>query len=322
MASSVTAPLERQFGQMPGLKQMTLDQLVRRLGHHAAVRPRTEHRRRRAGGAGGDQRRRRASCRATCRTRRSTARSIRPTRRSSRSALTSTHAAAVARSRTSPTRRSRRRSRSSPASAWSRISGGQKPAVRVQANPDGARVVRPEPRRPAHRRSRRPTSTRPRATSTARAELHHRRQRSALRERRLQAGRSSPTATARRCASRDVANVVDGVENAQQAAWMNDDAGRDREHPAPARREHHRRRRPHRSSCCRSSRAALPPSVKVTVLTDRTDDHPRLGARRRVRADAHHRAGRDGDLPLPAQRLAPRSSRASPCRCRSSARSA
>ena len=40
MTSSVTAPLERQFGQMPGLNADVVDQLRRRLGHHAAVRPR------------------------------------------------------------------------------------------------------------------------------------------------------------------------------------------------------------------------------------------------------------------------------------------
>ena len=56
MASSVTAPLERQFGQVPGLNQMTLHQLRRQLGHHAAVRAEPEHRRGRAGSAGGDQR--------------------------------------------------------------------------------------------------------------------------------------------------------------------------------------------------------------------------------------------------------------------------
>ena len=38
-----------------------------------------------------------------------------------------------------------------------------------------------------------------------------------------------------------------------------------------------------------------------------------------VHAAPHHRPRGDGDLPLPAQRLAPRSSRASRCRCRSSA---
>jgi len=36
MTSSVTAPLERQFGQMPGLKPDVVDQFRRRLGHHVA----------------------------------------------------------------------------------------------------------------------------------------------------------------------------------------------------------------------------------------------------------------------------------------------
>ena len=40
MASSVTAPLERQFGQVPGLHADDVEQLRRRLGDHAAVRPR------------------------------------------------------------------------------------------------------------------------------------------------------------------------------------------------------------------------------------------------------------------------------------------
>ena len=57
MASAVTAPLERQFGQLPGLNQMTSTSSRGQLGHHAAVRPRPQHRRRRAGGPGGDQRR-------------------------------------------------------------------------------------------------------------------------------------------------------------------------------------------------------------------------------------------------------------------------
>ena len=40
MASAVTAPLERQFGQMPGLEADDVHELRRSLGHHAAVRPR------------------------------------------------------------------------------------------------------------------------------------------------------------------------------------------------------------------------------------------------------------------------------------------
>ena len=49
------------------------------------------------------------------------------------------------------------------------------------------------------------------------------------------------------------------------------DAGRHPQHPAPARRQHHRRRRPHQKRCCRSSQAlaARPPS-RLPILTDRT----------------------------------------------------
>ena len=56
MASSVTAPLERQFGQMPGPEQMTSTSSGGSSVDHAAVRLDLA-RRRRAGGAGGDQRR-------------------------------------------------------------------------------------------------------------------------------------------------------------------------------------------------------------------------------------------------------------------------
>ena len=40
-ATAITAPLERQFGQMPGLNQMTSTSSRRRVGHHAAVRARS-----------------------------------------------------------------------------------------------------------------------------------------------------------------------------------------------------------------------------------------------------------------------------------------
>ena len=49
MASSVTAPLERQFGQVPGLSQMTST------SHHAAIRPRSEYRHRGTAGASRNQ---------------------------------------------------------------------------------------------------------------------------------------------------------------------------------------------------------------------------------------------------------------------------
>ena len=74
MASSVTAPLERQFGQVPGLKQMTSTSSFGSSIITLQFDLEPEHRRRRAGGAGRDQRRRERICRAICRTRRSTAR--------------------------------------------------------------------------------------------------------------------------------------------------------------------------------------------------------------------------------------------------------
>ncbi len=43
MASSVTSPLERQFGQVPGLEPDDLYEFVRQFGDHAAVRARPEH---------------------------------------------------------------------------------------------------------------------------------------------------------------------------------------------------------------------------------------------------------------------------------------
>ena len=44
---------------------------------------------------------------------------------------------------------------------------------------------------------------------------------------------------------KNVANVINGVENTKQAAWMNSDAGGHSQYPAPARRQHHHRRQLH-----------------------------------------------------------------------------
>ncbi len=42
-ASAITAPLERQFGELPGLNQMTFDQFRRQFDHHVAIRAEPEH---------------------------------------------------------------------------------------------------------------------------------------------------------------------------------------------------------------------------------------------------------------------------------------
>ena len=59
----------------------------------------------------------------------------------------------------------------------------------------------------------------------------------------------------------DVANVIDGVENVKQAAWMNDEARRHRQHPAPARAPTSSPSWTASSACCPSSRPRCrPPS--------------------------------------------------------------
>jgi multidrug efflux pump len=84
------------------------------------------------------------------------------------------------------------------------------------------------------------------------------------------------------------------------AAWAKHHAGDHPQRPAPAGRQRHQvvdaiKR------CCRSSGRRCRRRSTSRVLTDRTDDDPRLGRRRRVRAGAGGRPGRAGDLPVPAQ---------------------
>ena len=74
--------------------------------------------------------------------------------------------------------------------------------------------------------------------------------------------------------------------------------------------------------CCRGCGRRCPAAVDVAVLTDRTDTIRASVARCRVRAGARGRARRAGDLPVSAQPRRRPSSRACRCRCRWSARSA
>ena len=109
------APVRPDAGPEPDV----VDELRRRLGHHAAVQPRAAARRRRAGGAGRDQRRGqlpagRPAAAADLQQGQSGRRADPDARRSPRSTLPLPRDR-----RTSPTRGSRRRSRSCPASGWS-----------------------------------------------------------------------------------------------------------------------------------------------------------------------------------------------------------
>ena len=163
MASSVTAPLERQFGQVPGLNQMTSTssdgssvitlQFALDLNIDVA-----------------EQEVQAAINAASTflppdlpnppiysKTNPADAPVL-------TLALTSRTRFRCRKSKIWPTRGSRRRISQLPGVGLVSISGGQKPAVRIQANPDGACVLWPRPGRPAHRDRRRPTSIRRRAT--------------------------------------------------------------------------------------------------------------------------------------------------------------
>ena len=208
----MTAPLERQFGQVPGLNQMTSTSSRRQLGHHAAVHPRPEHRRRRAGGAGGDQRRRHLPA----------ARPAEP------ADLQQDQSGRRADPDAGADLRRRCRCRRCEDLADTRLAQkiSQLPGVGLVSHqrrpeagrahpgqPDGAVRLRADPGGRAHRHRPPPTSIRPRAASTARARPTRSAPTTSCCRARTTGRWSSPTATARRCTLSDVADVIDDVEN-------------------------------------------------------------------------------------------------------------
>ena len=247
MASSVTAPLERQFGQMPGLKQMTSTSSFGSSVITLQFVLDLEHRRRRAGGAGGDQRR---------------ATNLLPQDLPNPPIYSKTNPAdapiltLALTSETLPlpkvedladTRLAQKISQL-PGVGLVSISGGQKPAVRVQANPTALASYG--------------LSLEDLRTALASANVNQAKgsfdgpeqaytigANDQLLSERASTGRSSsPTATARRCASPTSPTVVDGVENVEARGLDERRARGDPQHPAPARRQHHRGRRPHQGA--------------------------------------------------------------------------
>ena len=117
MASSVTTPLERQFGQISGLATMTSVSSFGQRDHHAAVRPRPQHRCCFAGRAGRHQRRSR--CSADGHAQPAYLQQSQSRRHAYPHARAHVrHAAAWKKSTTSPTPCWRRNSAKSAASAW------------------------------------------------------------------------------------------------------------------------------------------------------------------------------------------------------------
>ena len=166
MASSVTAPLERQFGQVPGLQQMTSTSSDGSSVITLQFTLSLNHRCGRAGSAASNQRRRDLSARRTCPTRRFIAK-INPadtpilTLALSSKTLPLTKVEDLADTRLAP------KISQLPGVGLVSISGGQKPAVRIQANPTALASygLNLEDLRTRYRGT--PTSIRPRAISTA-----------------------------------------------------------------------------------------------------------------------------------------------------------
>ena len=118
----------------------------------------------------------------------------------------------------------------------------------------------------------------------------------------------------------DVATVIDGAENTKLAAWVNADRAI----------VLNIQRQPGTNiisvvdtvqALLPQIKASLPQGIDVQVITRPHHHHPGIGEGRGIRTDAHDRAGRDGHLPVPAQRFGHHHSRASPCRFRWWARS-
>ena len=201
------------------------------------------------------------------------------------------------------------------------IAGGQRPAVRVQANPQALAGARAEPARTSARSIAAANVNQPKGsfdgpqrsfTLDANDQLRSPR---GLQEpdHRLPRRRADPPARRRRHRRRRREPPPVGV--GQRAA------GGAHQRPAPARRQRHRGRRSHQGAAAAAHREpAVDPPGGRPQRPHR--DHPRLGRGRAARADLRHRPRRAGHVPVPAQLRRRRSSRASPCRCRWSAPSA
>ncbi len=186
-----------------------------------------------------------------------------------------------------------------------------------------ARRRRASRSRTCARRSSRRTSTSRRATSTAPRQDYTLATNDQLDEgsgvpadrRRLPERRAGPPR--RRRATSSTAS-----RTTQLAGWAGDRARHHPQRPAPAGRERHRGRRPREGAAAAAHARRSRRGIEVHILSRPHRDRARLGRGRRVHARAHDRPRRGRHLRVPAQRCAPPSSPASPCRCRSSARSA
>ena len=231
-----------------------VDELGRRLGHHAAVQPRPQPRRRRAGGAGGDQRGRQPAA-----VRPAGAADLRQGQSGRRADPDAgahlEDAAADRRCRTSPTRASRRRSRSCRASASSAsaAASGRRCAsrpIRARSPPTASTsTICAPPSRNANVNTPKGNFDGPTRAYTINANDQLQTPTRLQRPRHRLPERRAGPAVGRR-------DVVEGAENTKLGAWMNEHAGGHPQRPAPARRQRHRGRRPHQGAAAAAAGGA------------------------------------------------------------------
>ena len=278
MASAVATPLERQFGRIAGVTEMTSTSPLGNDHHRAPVRPEPEHRRRRARRAGRDQRRAEpASGQPALEPHLPEGEPRRRAHPDPGAHLG--HAAARARLR-------RRRLDPRPEAL-----PGRRRRAGLRRRRGAARGARPGgPGAPDPARDQpRTTSAPPSRTVNAntpegrvrrrRARVDDHRQRPALHRRAVPAGHRRvperrPRAAARRGQRRGV-----GGERAERRDRQRQARGAADPVP-PARRQHHRHRGPRPRACCPSCARR---SRRRSTLDRRArphHDHPRLGPRR------------------------------------------
>ncbi len=244
MASAVATPLERRFGRIAGVTEITSTSYARRDQHHAAVRPRPRRRRRRARRPGRDQRRRRASCPPNLPTAPELPQGE-PGRRAdpdlsltlaTRCPLSQVFDAAQHDPRAEDLagggRRAglRRRRAAARGARPGRPGGARGRRALARGRPHGARAAPPSIAEGRARRAAADARPSPRTISSLGAAT-------------VRAVVVALRGTARRSGSATSRDVVDSVENERVAGVDQRRSARcSLHHPPPARREHHRRR--------------------------------------------------------------------------------
>ena len=225
--------------------------------------------------------------------------------------------AAARRSKTWPTPRSHKRSRSCPVLDWSASAADRSQPVRIQANPTALASY-------GSSLEQLRTVVGQVNVNQAKGQLQDNRQSYTIdaNDQLFDPKEYADTIIAYKNGSpvrlSDVATVIEGAENAYQAAWMNTS-------PAVI---INIQRQPGANIIkvvdsiklrLKQLQANLPASVKVDGANRPHQHHSRQRQRCPVRADANRRAGRDGDLSLPADAVGDRSFPVLQSRCRSSA---